>query len=60
MFPVAALCCVLGVSPSGYYAWIERPPSAHTQADARLLEQIRVIHAQSRGRYEARRIRIEL
>jgi len=60
MFPVAALCRLLGVSPSGYYAWTERPPSAHAQADAELLEQIRTIHARSRGTYGARRIRIEL
>ena len=59
-FPVAALCQVLGVSPSGYYAWRERPPSAHVQADERLLEQIQAIHAQSRGTYGARRIRVEL
>jgi transposase InsO family protein len=60
MFPIATQCRVLGVSPSGYYAWIERPPSARAQADAVLLEQIRAIHAWSRGTYGARRIRIEL
>jgi len=60
MFPIAALCRVLGVSPSGYYAWNGRPPSARAQADAILLDQIRAIHAQSRGTYGARRIRIEL
>jgi len=60
MFPIAALCRVLGVSPSGYYAWSERPPSARAQADDILLEQIRAIHARSRGTYGARRIRVEL
>jgi putative transposase len=60
MFPIATQCRVLGVSPSGYYAWIERPPSARAQADEVLLEQIRAIHAWSRGTYGARRIRIEL
>ena len=60
MFPIAALCRMLGVSPSGYYAWSERPPSARAQADDILLAQIRAIHARSRGTYGARRIRVEL
>lgn len=60
MFPIATLCRVLGVSPSGYYAWIERPPSTRAQADEILLEQIRVIHTRSRETYGARRIRVEL
>ena len=29
--PVRRLCGVLGMSPSGYYAWRERPVSAHRQ-----------------------------
>ena len=60
MFPIAALCRVLGVSPSGYYAWSERPSAARAQADEILLGQIRAIHARSRGTYGARRIRVEL
>ena len=57
---IATLCRVLGVSPSGYYAWSERPSSARAQADEILLGQIRAIHARSRGTYGARRIRVEL
>lgn len=60
MFPIATQCRVLGISPSGYYAWMERPPSARTQADEVLLDQIRAIHAGSRGTYGVRRVRIEL
>ena len=37
MHPIAMLCRVLGVSPSGYYAWRTRGPSARAQADAALL-----------------------
>jgi putative transposase len=54
------MCRVLGVSPSGYYAWRYRPPSARAQADQRLLEQIRAIHGQSRQTYGTPRIHFEL
>jgi putative transposase len=58
--PVATQCRVLGVSPSGYYAWRKRPPAARAQADAALTEAIRAIHARSRGTYGAPRIHAEL
>ncbi len=57
---VATLGRVLGVSPSGYYAWCARSPSARAQTDQVLLAQIRVSHEQSRGTYGAPRIHAEL
>lgn len=57
---VALLCRVLGVSPSGYYAWRTRGPSARAQADAVLLARIRTAHEESRGTYGAPRLRAEL
>jgi putative transposase len=57
---VATMCRVLAVSASGYYAWQSRPLSARAQADRALLEQIRAIHARSRGTYGAPRIQAEL
>ena len=36
---VVTLCRVLGVSPSGFYAWAQRRPSARAQADTHLLER---------------------
>jgi putative transposase len=59
-FPVAFLCRALGVSPSGYYAWRKRRPSARAVADAALRTTIRQIHVASRGTYGAPRIHAEL
>ena len=33
-FSVRAMCRVLGLSPSGYYAWLERKPSERSRRDA--------------------------
>ncbi len=43
-YPIATMCRVLDVSPSGYYAWLKRPTSERRRADADLLEQIREFH----------------
>jgi putative transposase len=57
---VTRMSRALGVSPSGYYAWRERPPSARAQADQRFLDQIRTIHARSRQTYGAPRVHADL
>ena len=59
-YPVRVLCRAVGVSTSGFYAWCSRKPSAYAQADARLSEQIRSIHQQSRGTYGRPRVYAEL
>ena len=58
--PVRVLCRCLGVSTSGYYAWLERPASARAVADAALTATIHAIHTVSRGTYGAPRIHAEL
>jgi putative transposase len=60
MYPIHTMCRLLEVSASGYYAWAERGPSAHSRADAALLNRIRQIHAASRGSYGRPRIQAEL
>ena len=60
MYPIATMCRLLGVSPAGYYAWRERPPSARAEADAVLTARIRAIHAASHGTYGAPRVHAEL
>lgn len=57
---VRRLCRVLGVSPSGYYAWVQRPASRRAQVDAQLTTHIRAIHTRSRGTYGVPRIHAEL
>ena len=59
-YAVRTLCRVLGVSPSGYYAWRSRAASERSVSDAVLTERIREIHQYSRGTYGAPRIHAEL
>ena len=58
--PVATLCRVLGVSPSGFWAWQERAPSAHALEDERLGTLIAEIHRDSRETYGVPRVHAEL
>jgi len=57
---VATMCRVLGVSTSGYYAWLRRPLSARARENEVLRQRIATIHAISRGTYGAPRILAEL
>ena len=59
-FPVTAMCRVLGLSPSEYYAWLHRPPSARSLVNAQLTEEIRRIHAWSRRSHGRPRMHAEL
>ena len=59
-FPVRRMCKVLVVSPSGYYAWRERPTSQLKMANDRLIEEIKEIHAEFKGKYGSPRIYQEL
>ncbi len=59
-FPVRAMCRVLGLSPSGYYAWLQRPPSARARANEVLRAEIRRIHRFSRASYGRPRMYAEL
>jgi putative transposase len=58
--PVATMCRVLGVSPSGYHAWTRRTPSRRAGEDAVLRDRIVAIHAAAHGTYGAPRIHAEL
>ena len=55
-YPLTVLCRCLRVSPSGFYAWRQRPESTHTQADRRLRVLVHASFKQSRQRYGSPRI----
>jgi transposase InsO family protein len=59
-FPVRTMCAVLQVSPSGYYAWRDRPDSARDVADRDLAGEIRRIHADNRAVYGSPRVHAAL
>jgi putative transposase len=56
IFPVARLCCWLGVSRSGYCQWRKRPSSERSIANAVLDVHVASIHAQSDQTYGRVRI----
>lgn len=60
IFSIRAMCRVLEVSASGYYAWCRRVQSARGKEDEQLQQRIRTVHLLSRGTYGAPRIHAEL
>ncbi len=55
-FPIRVMCRVLGLSPSGYYAWLKRPPSKRVRRDRTLRETIVWIWNQNRRVYGRPRV----
>ena len=58
--PIATMCRVLGVSPSGYYAWRQRPLSIRARTNVKLSAEIHAIHRESRGTYGVPWVHAEL
>jgi HTH-like domain len=56
---VARACALLKVSRAAFYSYLSGP-CRREQQDAELTEQIKAVHAQSRGRYGAPRVHAEL
>ena len=54
---VRTLCRALGVSPSGFYAWLRRPESSRARVDRRLRAHLRAVSVASRGTYGSPRLR---
>jgi putative transposase len=55
-FRVRSLCRVLGVSPSGFYAWTRRPRPRRAEQNEALLVHIRAAYRAGRQAYGAPRI----
>ena len=60
IFPLAAMCRVLGLSTSGYHDWLRRPPSARARRDAELKGGILTKWIESGGIYGCPRIHAAL
>jgi putative transposase len=58
--PVAMMCRPLKVSPSGFYDWAGRDPSARALAKEALTQTIREIHTASKESYGSPRVHAEL
>ena len=56
IWPVAWLCEALGVSRSGFHAWLNRSPSQHARHDEALLDKIKDSFKDSDRTYGARRV----
>lgn len=59
-FSISALCRVMKVARSGYYAWCNRTPSQTETANQQLTEQIKTVFDDSKETYGSPRIYEEL
>jgi hypothetical protein len=59
-FSVLAMCRVLDVARSGYYAWKRRAASPRDEENSRLDADIQRIFDRHKGRYGAPRLALEL
>ena len=59
-YPVPLMSEILGVSASGYYAWLTRPPSKRAQEETRLEVEIRAAHKRTRQSFGPERLQHDL
>jgi len=59
-FELVIMCDTLGISRSGYYAWLKRPVSPRQKRREELTERIRKVHEDSRCTYGSPRVYAEL
>jgi putative transposase len=59
-YRISTMCHVLGVSLSGYYAWLTRPPSLRRQTDVLLGDRIEAFYHASRCTYGRPNLKVDL
>jgi len=59
-YSLQRLCAALNVSTSGYYDWVDRPPSQRARDNQRLVTKIRCYHKASRCTYGSPRLHQDL
>lgn len=59
-FGVKRMCAILGVTRSGYYAWLRRAPGPRAQSNRALVEQIHSAYVASRQTYGSPRMQAAL
>jgi putative transposase len=56
IWPVAWLCAAMGVSRSGFHAWLNRSPSTRSRSDEAVSPQVKTSFLASDRTYGARRV----
>jgi len=59
-YPIPLISRILKVSASGFYAWLDRPPSERAREEMRLEVEIKAAHRRTRQTYGAERLQHEL
>jgi transposase InsO family protein len=59
-YPIPRMCRFFRVSPSGYYKWLDVPPSRHAREEARLELEIRAAHKRTRETFGPERLQADL
>jgi putative transposase len=59
-YPLPLMRCIMDVSASGFYAWLDRPPSQRAKEEGRLEVEIKAAHKRTRQTYGPERLQHEL
>jgi transposase InsO family protein len=59
-YSIPFMCRMLHLSPSGYYAWLGRPPSKRAQEEGRLIAEIKAAHTRTRQTFGPERLQRDL